>query len=58
MLIGITGQIGAGKTTAALVLARMGAAIIDADKIGREVVEHNPKLKKHPGGCFYFYINL
>ena len=44
MLIGITGQIGSGKSTAAKVLARMGAAIIDADKIGRAVVENNPNL--------------
>ena len=44
MLIGITGQIGAGKSTAAKVLARMGAAIIGADQIGRTVVENNPKL--------------
>jgi len=44
MLIGITGQIGAGKTTAADILKTMGAVVIDADKIGRKVVETNPKL--------------
>ena len=44
MLIGITGQIGAGKTTAADILKAMGAVVIDADKIGRKVVETNPKL--------------
>ncbi len=44
MLIGITGQIGAGKTTAANILKAMGAVVIDADKIGRIVVETNPKL--------------
>ncbi|MEE8404120.1 MAG: dephospho-CoA kinase [candidate division Zixibacteria bacterium] len=44
MLIGITGQIGAGKTTAANILKAMGAVVIDADKIGRKVVETNPKL--------------
>jgi dephospho-CoA kinase len=44
MLIGITGQIGAGKTTAANVLKKMGAVVIDADKIGRAVVETNPQL--------------
>jgi dephospho-CoA kinase len=52
MLIGITGQIGAGKSTAALVLARMGAAIIDADKIGRDVVENNPRLVKQLAHAF------
>lgn len=44
-LIGITGQIGAGKSTAAKVLAHMGAAVINADQIGREVVEKNSKLR-------------
>ncbi len=44
MLIGITGQIGAGKTTAADILKAMGAVVIDADKIGRKVVETNPEL--------------
>ena len=44
MLIGITGQIGAGKTTAANILKAMGAVVIDADKIGRQVVETNPEL--------------
>ena len=44
MLIGITGQIGAGKTTAANILKRMGAVVIDADKIGRIVVENNRSL--------------
>ena len=44
MLIGITGQIGAGKTTAANILKVMGAVVIDADKIGRKVVENSPRL--------------
>ncbi|MCH9024879.1 MAG: dephospho-CoA kinase, partial [candidate division Zixibacteria bacterium] len=44
MLIGITGQIGAGKTTAANILKAMGAVVIDADKIGRKVVENSPGL--------------
>jgi dephospho-CoA kinase len=43
-LIGITGQIGSGKSTAANVFAKFGAAIINADQIGREVVEKNKLL--------------
>ena len=46
MLIGITGQIGSGKTTASKIFKSLGAAIIDADKIGREVVENSPALVK------------
>lgn len=46
MLVGITGQIGAGKTSAAKILARLGASVIDADRIGREVVNESPALRK------------
>ncbi len=42
MVIGVTGQIGAGKTTAARMLAKLlGGVIVDADRIGREVVDGN-----------------
>ena len=46
MYIGITGQIGSGKTTAAKVFASFGAAVIDADRIGREVVDRSAPLRK------------
>ncbi len=46
MLIGITGQIGSGKSTASEILKDFGAAIIDADKIGKQVVDSNPVLLK------------
>lgn len=36
--IGLTGGIGAGKSTAARLLAKRGATVIDADAIAREVV--------------------
>jgi dephospho-CoA kinase len=38
-LIGLTGGIASGKTTVARILARLGAAIVDADALAREVVE-------------------
>lgn len=44
-IIGITGQIGAGKSTAAKVFSQMGTAVINADRIGREVVEKNIHLR-------------
>ncbi len=44
MLIGLTGQIGAGKTEVAKILTQLGAAIIDADQIGREVVDRNASV--------------
>lgn len=37
--IGLTGGIGAGKSTVARELERLGAVVIDADVIAREVVE-------------------
>lgn len=37
--VGLTGGIGSGKSTAARRLAELGATVIDADQIAREVVE-------------------
>jgi len=45
MLIGLTGQIGAGKSTAAGILADMGAHVIDADLIGKTVVDKSAQLR-------------
>ncbi len=39
LVVGLTGQTGAGKTTVAKVFADQGFAQIDADRISREVVE-------------------
>ncbi|HKK19911.1 MAG TPA: dephospho-CoA kinase, partial [candidate division Zixibacteria bacterium] len=44
MIIGITGMIGSGKSTAARILESLGAVVIDADQIGREVVEKDPRV--------------
>lgn len=38
MLVGLTGGVGAGKSTVAQLLAGRGAVVIDADAIAREVV--------------------
>ncbi|MDX2357240.1 dephospho-CoA kinase [Dietzia sp. PP-33] len=39
LMVGLTGGIGAGKSTVTAVLAEAGAVIVDADRIAREVVE-------------------
>ncbi len=39
MIIGLTGGIASGKSTVALMLARRGAYIADADQTAREIVE-------------------
>ena len=44
MLIGITGQIGAGKSVVADVFKRHGAAVISADDIGKKVVENDKNI--------------
>src|SRR5262245_56274797 len=36
-IVGLTGGIGAGKSTVAALLAELGARVIDADRIGHEV---------------------
>ena len=39
MLVGLTGGIGAGKSTVAELLTRKGAVVVDADEVARAVVE-------------------
>lgn len=39
LMVGLTGGIGAGKSTVTAVLAEAGAVVVDADLIAREVVE-------------------
>ena len=45
LVVGLTGGIGVGKTTVALLLASHGAVVVDCDALGRVVVE--------PGGLAY-----
>ena len=44
--IGLTGGIGSGKSTAAHVLAQLGAAVIDADAVARSVTAPGAQVKK------------
>jgi dephospho-CoA kinase len=39
LVIGLTGNFGTGKTTVSQILAGLGAAIIDADKLGHELLQ-------------------
>ena len=42
-LIGLTGGIASGKSTVSAILRRLGAKIIDADALARQIVEpHQP----------------
>lgn len=44
VLIGLTGGIGCGKTEVAKIFQQLGAKIIDADAIGKAVVETKPAV--------------
>ena len=44
IVIGLTGQTGAGKSTVAAVLSETGCAVIDADYIAREVIKEDNGL--------------
>lgn len=45
-VIGITGQIGSGKSAVAALFRQFGAVVVDADRIGRDVVDQSPKLRR------------
>ncbi len=51
-VIGLTGQSGAGKTTVCKVFEECGFAIINADKIAREVMENGSPCLKEAAECF------
>lgn len=44
LIVGLTGGIGSGKTTVTRLLAGLGAEIIDADVVSRELLEHGSPL--------------
>jgi dephospho-CoA kinase len=44
-VIGLTGGVASGKSEAASILASLGAYVVDADQIARDVVEY-PEVKK------------
>jgi dephospho-CoA kinase len=46
ILIGITGQIGAGKSAVAKILGSMGCKVISGDELGREVLANNIRVRK------------
>lgn len=47
-LIGITGGIGTGKSTVSQMLRELGVQVVDADKVGRELMQ--------PGGTVYVKV--
>ncbi len=45
MILGVTGSIGSGKTTAAKIFSKYHYSRIDADEIGHELLKSNKKIK-------------
>jgi len=45
-IIGLTGGIGSGKSTAARFLAELGAEVVDLDKVGNEALKKSKKAYK------------
>jgi len=52
LVIGVTGLIGAGKSTAADALKSLGAVVVDADQIGHSVVDNSASLKRDLSRAF------
>lgn len=46
LLVGLVGRAGSGKSTVARALERRGARIVDADRIGHEVTDHDPDVRE------------
>lgn len=47
LVVGLTGILGCGKSTAAVLLAERGACVVDMDAAGRWVVDHETRVAEH-----------
>jgi len=52
VVIGLTGGIASGKSTAARVLQGLGAAVLNADEIGHELLEHDADVRREIVAAF------
>jgi dephospho-CoA kinase len=56
LVIGLTGNFGTGKTTVSQILAELGATVIDADKLGHELLQPNNQTYGEIVATFGKYI--
>ncbi len=52
LVVGLTGSIVSGKTTVARIMKELGAEVIDADRIARDIVRPHEKAWKQIVDCF------
>ncbi len=52
LVIGLTGNFGTGKTTVSQMLAALGAVVIDADKLGHELLQPDTQTYKEVVAVF------
>ena len=45
MIVGLVGRAGSGKSSVARALAARGARVLDADRAGHEVTDHDPEVR-------------
>ena len=58
MIIGITGSFGSGKTTVAKMFAKLGAHVIDADRVYHSLIRQGSGCYKKLIKNFSFYKNI
>lgn len=51
-VIGVTGGVGSGKTAFVRELERLGAKVLDADRIARRLVNEDPQVRGTPEGLW------
>ena len=52
LAVGLTGNIGSGKSTAARLFVELGVPTFDTDKIGHELLESDPDVRKNISQAF------
>lgn len=52
ILVGLTGGIGSGQSTVAAMMEKLGAKIINADKVAKKIIEHDHEVRSDIKSAF------